>query len=411
MSRKIKIAIAFALALVMSIGLVATVVADYVPVTGTPTNPARAAITKILSTPEGTPIPSNMTFNFVVTSVSLNGLVPTDTDFPTGITLPQLGTAGAVSIPVSDANMTTTGGITTRIMETNDLLAGISWPSTGIFEFSIVETANFLPYVQNLDPDLVEEYIFSQAQFTLRAHIGVHEGVRYVRYTYALVVLNDDGTPGSGKVDPTDGTENTQGEHSQVMFNNSYWVTDDGGGTDEGPLVVSKTVTGNNGDDTFQFTFNATLNLDTALFPTPVPFVAYIYDADDDRVSGPHNFTRGSETTFQLRHNERLVFQNTPVGTQFVVTETAVNLYQTSIVVNGVNIPGPDGLSTGDRLVLATGSTAAFTNHNEATPPTGIALDNLPFIGMIALAIGGLVTFIVVKVKKSRSDYSYEYYY
>jgi len=405
--KKTKLAIVLAVALIMCFGSVATVFAsDYTPVTGTPQNPAQAGITKILQTPYGTTIPSNMTFNFVVTSVSLNGIPVGDPEWPAGITMPQLGTAGAVAIPVTDANMTTTSGVTTRIMESGNLLGAINWPSTGIFEFTIVETANFLPYVQNQNIDILESYVFSQAQFTLRVHVGEYDGVRYVRYTYALRTHNDDGTPGSGKLDPTPGTSNTQGDHSQVIFNNRYWrTTDQDTDTDEGPLVVSKTVTGTGGSLTNPFSFSITLGLNATLFPTPNPFVAYIYDADDDRVSGPHNFTRdaaGNVTgTFTLRHGERLVFQNTPVGTQFNVTETAVFGYTTSILVNGVSIN--PGLTTADRFVLEAGSTAAFTNNNVIPPPTGIALSDLPFYGMIALAIGGLVMFIIVKAKKHKS--------
>ena len=41
-------------------------------------------------------------------------------------------------------------------------------------------------------------------------------------------------------------------------------------------------------------------------------------------------------------------------------------------------------------------------NRNEARPPMGVFMDNLPFIGLIALSIGGLAVFLVLKTRASK---------
>ncbi|MCL2547222.1 MAG: hypothetical protein FWE06_08570 [Oscillospiraceae bacterium] len=413
MFKKSKLAISLALALIMCVGLFASVSAfDPADHPGTPANPARLGLTKILNTPIGTEIPSNMTFNFAITPVSLDGVPVGDPTWPTGITMPVLGTAGAVAISVNDARMTnsvTAPTTTTRIMETGDLLAGISWPTTGTFVWRVVELDNVNPHILNQDPEVLEAVDFSQAQFLIVAHVFEDPitGTRYVRFTYGYREYYDDGTPGSGKVPGEPGTLNPVGDHSQLFFTNRYTRRYDYTPDPElGPLTISKTVTGAMGSTTREFDFRATLDIDpmfTAPFTAPAAFTAYRIAADGTTVIGTvYTFARGVEQTFRLRHGERLVFQDTPVGTQFVVTETAVFSYATSILVNGVTIPGPAGLTTGLRYVLTGGSTAAFTNHREA-PPMGINMSTLPFYGLILLAVGGFAVFVVVKVRKGRN--------
>ncbi|MDR1068034.1 MAG: hypothetical protein LBL36_02165, partial [Clostridiales Family XIII bacterium] len=57
-------------------------------------------------------------------------------------------------------------------------------------------------------------------------------------------------------------------------------------------------------------------------------------------------------------------------------------------------------LSTGDQLVREAASGAAFTNTYDITTPTGIILNNLPFVGLIVLAMAALGAFIAVKSRK-----------
>ena len=401
MFKKTKRAISIALALVMSVALSATVLA-YTPTPGTPTNPRPAGITKELRTPVGTAIPANMAFNFTVTPYLLNGFAPGAPELGT-LTIPALGNypaAGSnhVRIPVPQAVTSTAGGIDTRVFDSGNLLAGITWPTTGVFEWNIVELNNVLPHtpVQN-NPGLWEVLNFSQAEYTLRVHIGEYDGNRYVRFAYAVRRVNDAGTAEVPpvKVDPTPGAD--------LRFINTYardWR--DNVDPEEGPLTIRKNVTGNMGSLTREFEFSATLTLDP-MFSIPGPFVANRVDAAGNTIGTPISFTNGTSTNFLLRHNERLVFESAPVGTQFVVNETQVPLYLTTIYLN-TNVPF-EGLTVTSNIREA-GDLVVYRNHNDTPPPTGIDMSNLPFYGMILLVLGGIVTFIIVKVKK-RKSYNY----
>jgi len=118
-------------------------------------------------------------------------------------------------------------------------------------------------------------------------------------------------------------------------------------------------------------------------------------------------------TAFKLKDGQKLVFVDTPVGTSYKVTETGVAGYQAKVDVttNGGAPVTTNGASIG--ADVATGATervgeaangAAFTNTNTGTTPTGLVISDIPFIGLIALAIGAVVAFVVTKSRKSRKS-------
>jgi len=430
MFKKAKIATALSLAILMLAALFSVSAFNPSTAPGTLANPRQAGITKELRTPAGTYIPAAMAFNFTVTPLALNGIPVGDATFPTGITIPALGNqpAGSNAVRLTGAagiTPTTAGGIDTRIFDTGNLLAGITWPTTGIFEWTVVEETNVAPHtpVQN-DPGLWEVVTYSPTQYTLRVHIAedADTGTRFVRFAYAVRTVDVDGDPidpeDQDKYDPTPG----EGGARQMRFINQY-TRDNRNSTDPtvGPLDFTKTVTGSTGSTTREFAFSATLYLgeEFAIAPAtvPGPFVANRIAADGTTVLGTVTFTNNNAATFNLRHGERLVFNSAPVGTQFTVTETAVFGYTTSIIVNsqagtGTTTINP-GLTTGalsDHMVreaTAGISRAAFTNDNDTPPPTGLILNNLPFIGLILIALGGFASFIVVSARKRKNYNNY----
>jgi len=117
-------------------------------------------------------------------------------------------------------------------------------------------------------------------------------------------------------------------------------------------------------------------------------------------------------TNFRLKDGQRLVFVDTPVGTSYTVEETAAIHYIPSLIVTrngaaGAPIPGTlnTALPSGTQLVGELANGAAFTNTRDFVTPTGLNLNDLPFYGLILLALGSLVTFVVVKVRKRRYDF------
>lgn len=90
--------------------------------------------------------------------------------------------------------------------------------------------------------------------------------------------------------------------------------------------------------------------------------------------------------------------------------ETGVPGYLPSVSITGdpAATITPDPLEKGEAAnvegLLAPGTnTVAFTNEYQSASPTGIFMDNLPFILLILVAVGGIVAYLAVKRRKAHS--------
>ena len=93
----------------------------------------------------------------------------------------------------------------------------------------------------------------------------------------------------------------------------------------------------------------------------------------------------GTECTFNLKHGDSITFIDLPIGATFTVTETS---YSESGYVT--TIDGETGSSK--TVTLAeTNSDIAFVNTKDVTIDTGIELDTLPFVILLAIAGSVLV--------------------
>jgi len=188
-------------------------------------------------------------------------------------------------------------------------------------------------------------------------------------------------------------------------------------------LSISKTVAGDYGNRTRYFPFSVTLNKAQLVTGTPV-YKAYVMEGtaivtSTDNSSavqpadtyGPYiNVTAGTPLTINLKHGQKLAFIGMPVGTTYTVTEAAAIDYtpSASVVVNGAAPAATNGtentaLTIGSPTAIILGAnanSAAFTNTYKTVTPTGIALDSLPFIMIIVLAVGAFAAFIVVKSRR-----------
>ena len=159
-----------------------------------------------------------------------------------------------------------------------------------------------------------------------------------------------------------------------------------------GKLEISKTVTGNLGDKEKYFEFKVTL--------TGESVKAY---ADSYAVSGgsygqnPTTIALGRETTFQLKHGDTITIANLPYGVTYTVTETGTTSSEVdnkTVYKNGdytVTMTGDSG------TVNSASQTAAFTNTKEGDVDTGVSLDSLPYLLMLAVVGAGLVLMIARK--------------
>lgn len=273
-------------------------------------------------------------------------------------------------------------------------LAAASWPRAGVYVYTVSETAASTTGMT-----------YSGEEYTMTVHVinAASGGVFTGGYTIHAVEFR--------KTMEFDGTTPGSGAKTTPLFTNRI--------VEETTLVISKTVTGAYGDLTKEFDYSITL--------TDIPGGAGTYTAAHLNASGAliSNITVGLNATFKLKHGEKLVFDGTNgstkllAGVAYELTETGVANYLPSVVVTTSGAASAaqtatnagDSLTIGNPTPIAVGihasnpephNLAVWTNDFPDPPtPTGILLDNLPFILLILVGIGGIVGYIALKRRRA----------
>ena len=416
------LATVMALSLSVVIGINAFAADGYVT-NGTEAAPAQESITKEIKTPIGTITPAgNATFTF--TSVSVDGTAATTTN------MPALADA-TIAFAKTDAG-TTTGGTKSVVKESANILDGVTFPHAGIYVYTVKENAN--TFTLTNDDKVTELMDYSQGQYkvtVLVANKADGSGV-YVKQVASEIVLKDDGTPATGKVDGHKTTDATGNDFRFInKFTRQNKPTNPGDPTPPDPndppvdppnptdaatnLYIAKLVSGDTADHTKYFAFTATIAQPEVITKDlPTTYTAYIVGSDNKIITdgtkngvtmaadGKITVTPGTALTFQLKHGERLVFNNLPVGASYTTTETDAQGYTVStkqVANNGTPVAGTS--ATIPTTYIAEGANAAeVINTLPDTPLTGILVNNLPYIALILVAAGALVAFLVVKSRK-----------
>lgn len=159
-------------------------------------------------------------------------------------------------------------------------------------------------------------------------------------------------------------------------------VKDDPKKGEDGAFELDKFVLGEYGDQTKDFTFTITVQNPTTA------------DANYNALAATNveGATIGDDGTFTLKHNATLTLKELPVGTKITVSEADYT---------------PDGFkaakwttsqsdnATTSILVGENGAYAICRNPFDDTSvtPTGIIINNLPYVLLIGIALGGIVLF------------------
>lgn len=388
---------------------------------GTETNPAKVGITKLLTMPEGTTTPAAR-FDFVATKVSKNGEIG-----PVAFAaMPNLGTGdgtGPDSVTyTSSFTGTTAGGVKSVYIDAPDLLGNIVWPSAGIYVYEISEKKD--TYTGTAQ----ETMNYSDAAYTISVYVKektLGSGFYVSAVTATIKAVDNTDQTANAKVDPTPGTG---GSHSGMLFTNNYVKTGKGGDpaveTNQ-VMSVSKKVAGDYAEKDRYFSYELTVTQPSSVTGGTVGYKAYVLNGsnqivtssshttaaiEDDSYGKYFIVTSGSTAMVNLKHDEKLVFTDVHIGAAYVAVEKIATGYTPSavITVNGQipeNKAGTLGseLSTDSRIIGDQGKNAAdFTNTFQSVTPTGIIIDNLPFILLLAAAAGALILFVVVKARKRR---------
>lgn len=395
-------------------------------ITGTETKPAQAAITKTFKMPEGTTTPG-VTFGFAFAKKALNENIGTDD-------LTKMPAIANHTIDFNSGNNPApVNGIKAITKEVTISLTGVTFPYAGAYTYTLTEQ-------QTLAAGSIvagkETVVYSKAEYEITFYVSekANGSGLYISAIGTKIIKNDDGSAGSeAKVDPTPG-ENGELGAGGLLFTNSYSKTT--GGTDPSVeanqvLAISNAVAGDFADTGKYFDYQVTVNK-PVIAGAANTYKAYVLDAGGNVIDPTAKnvpagatiqtdaagkkyieFTAGAAQTVYLKHGEKLVFTDVPVGATYVTEGKGVADYKLSakLTVNGVEITPileaadyAENLSTGNRLIGETHpNKAAFTNTHKTIPVTGLIINNLPFIMILLIAAGAFVTFIVVKSRKRRN--------
>ncbi|MBQ8063627.1 MAG: hypothetical protein IJ230_06785 [Clostridia bacterium] len=339
-----------------------------------------AQLVKYLQAGEGVDRP-DATFNFTLTALEGN---PASID--------TVNVAIPASSMTKDANGDYIGSKTIA-----EIFNGVTFPKAGEYKFTADEVAP--TFTQGANDELICD------DDTFEVHV-------YVKNT-------DDGTAidkvsvsdGTDKIDPTekkdtaDEGQDNDGKNIGFSFTNTYkknLVTDDD--DDNGVLNVKKNVTGDYADKTYQFDFDLAYTLPAANAGTVK------YRIDRGETKGTVQTATASPIDAQLANGDKLVIVAMPQGTTWNVTENlasaTVQNKDSYLASSDKYMPataptkGQDLATTNQILSAADAVVVTNALDNTDVTPTGILINNLPYIVLALVAVGGMVAYVVSRRKE-----------
>ena len=426
--------VAMAMMLLASMALPA--LANSEPIFGNQAKPAEAAVTKIFQMPENTATPEGeFVFTFKKESVD---------DKSGEADLASMPTIGEVKIPftANDEGVTdTVKGIKTVIKESDPIFANKDWLHAGKYVYTVKETG----YSKTITDTFKEKMIFSKAEYQLNVYVMKGTDGKYFVFAIgAFLIVNEKGEVVStvDKVDPTPGgNPDITGDYSKMIFTNIY-VKNNGKDEPENPedvekstvLKISKKVGGEFSDETKYFDYNITLDIPAiGVEAGDVGFYrAYVVEYDKDNkpiiatseknsatgIQGTSKgmtfikFELGKPVNVSLKHGQHLAFTDMHVGASFTVTELG-NLEYTptyTLKIDGKDRPAGSAAEGAPLTIALTRigeleNNAAYLNTRGSVTPTGISVDNLPYVIMITASLLAIAGYMVIKNRiKAKSE-------
>lgn len=296
-----------------------------------------------------------------------NGTV---TDAAAGVAAPTIPNA-TVPFGADTAKLT---GLQQRVQVA---LSGVTWPSVGIYTYDVEQVAGTTAGVT-----------YSNVTAKLKVTVARDETTSDEsanKYYVAFVSLNLVDSDGDGDTD-----------EKTAEFVNTYSA---------GSLSVTKNVTGNLGDKTKYFGITVTLNQIDGKNNYAASYVvkggSQLEDGETPCVKS--SIAIGSAKKFFLKDGETLTIENIPYG----VTYTVVEDNYTTEENGGYKDPDcnfVDGtVGKTPKKIDSPLETVTITNTKESHVDTGIVLDSLPYVLLIAVAVVGVVIF--TSRKRSHREY------
>lgn len=361
---------------------------------------AKVAINKVLNIAEGITTPeATFTFTFTPkTGTSSNG-APYETISDSN------GKITAKNVVYSKSDLLQPNQTSIK-KDTGNIFESVTYTHAGEYVYTVAETQNvgWAQILKNSVP--IDSMTYDNRSYEMHVIVKNKQssGV-YISSVYFKLVS----TSSTAKVKPSE-----KGElYKYDLFVNTYRknagkITNPNEPTPNKPkpenfnpgaksLVIKKLVEGDSADKTKDFTFKLTFT--KASTDDQGTFVGQVG-------STSYTFENGKEKTITLHHDQSLVFDNLPAGTRYKLVESGSQGYKAtaSYNENGV-IRNQTGTASADFtqtsiLVGEKPNDNTITNSLPDVTPTGLLIDNLPFILMIGLGLAG---FVVLSKKRRQA--------
>ena len=231
--------------------------------------------------------------------------------------------------------------------------------------------------------------------YTIKQTGGTAQGVTYGDTTIKLQVLVTNNSENDGLEKQVSFTATASEGKKVNSVVNKFNVTD---GNEGNKFTVKKVVAGNLADHNTKFKINVTLEK-TGLIATDIV------------AGGSTHYNqeawKGGDTLvipLELKHNDEIAITGVPAGVKFTVAEDGDHIgdaeanmndkakgYTVTYKVNAAEKSDGKIPVTGDSAVEVTNT----KNIGELAPETGVYLEAMPYIILLAVAVIGLVLFAV----------------
>ena len=357
-------------------------------------------VNKELDIAEGITTPTaTFTFKFAPKSGQNSANVPYETVTPTNGTIPNR----TVTYGAGD---TLPQGKTAITKATDDIFAGVTYANAGEYVYTVSEEqTGWTALANNIDTLTFDTKTYEMHVFVKNKSQGTG--------TYISNVYFVDTTAGSttaatakkaGNAEP--GTEGGSKVYKYDLFKNKY--TKKAGKTGDSPstinpnadaLTITKKVAGGLASKTKNFTFKLTFKA-----ASTDETGTYTGTKGSEQIQ----FTKDVEKEFTLHDGESLVFPDLPAGTKYTLKEEGTSGYTPSsaykengTLKNGAAGTQSQAYTVADVLIGEKENNNIVTNTLPEVTPTGLLIDNLPFIIMIGL---GLFGFILVAKRRREAE-------
>ena len=357
-------------------------------------------VNKELDIAEGITTPTaTFTFKFVPKEGQNSANVPYEKVTATNGTIPNR----TVTYGEGD---TLPQGKTAIIKATDDLFAGVTYENAGEYVYTVSEEqTGWTALANNVDTLTFDTKTYEMHVFVRNKSQGTG--------TYISNVYFVDTTAGSttaatakkaGNAEP--GTEGGSKVYKYDLFKNKY--TKKAGKTGDSPstinpnanaLTITKKVAGGLASKTKNFTFKLTFKA-----ASTDETGTYTGTKGSEQIQ----FTKDVEKEFTLHDGESLVFPDLPAGTKYTLKEEGTSGYTPSsaykengTLKNGTAGTQSQAYTVADVLIGEKENNNIVTNTLPEVTPTGLLIDNLPFIIMIGL---GLFGFILVAKRRREAE-------